>query len=346
MQTRELNLTDLDVRYGRLRVADRRREAQLLASLAEQGQQDAILVVGGEAGYIVVDGHKRVRALRRLKRDTVRAAILELPAGAALAAAYRAASRQGYSAIEDGWLVYELHRVFKWDLASTAAGLGRSKSWASRRLGLVEALPDAVLEGVRRGELGAWSAMKHLLPLARANKTVAIRANELEVWVLSDNLEIARHRRSYDRSAVIEDPKHVAGIVALKRRAFTARQEKRFLGFGSEAKEYYEGLLGNQVHPVRHIAKIMELAATYGEPEVLAAVREALKYKAFGAAYVQSILFQKRTAKGLGEILPLTIPQKPDWNEIRTKQPDLDIYDKLLDLDNSGEEDKKDEQPK
>jgi len=169
MQTRDLNLADLDGRYGRLRVADRRREAQLLASLAEQGQQDAITVVCGEAGYIVVDGHKRVRALRQLRRDTVRATILEMPAGAALAAAYRAASRQGYSAIEDGWLVYELHRVFKWDLGSTAAGLGRSKSWASRRLGLVEALPDAVLEGVRCGKLGAWTAMKYLLPLARAN---------------------------------------------------------------------------------------------------------------------------------------------------------------------------------
>ena len=175
MQTRELNLTDLDGRYGRLRVTDQRREAQLLASLAEQGQQDAILVVYGEAGYIVVDGHKRVRALRRLRRDTVRATILEMPTEAALAAAYRAASRQGYSAIEDGWLVYELHRIFKWDLASTAAGLGRSKSWASRRLGLVEALPDAVLEGVRRGELGAWSAMKHLLPLARANSVLCER---------------------------------------------------------------------------------------------------------------------------------------------------------------------------
>jgi hypothetical protein len=59
--------------------------------------------------------------------------------------------------------------VGKWDLGKTATAMGRSKSWASRRLGLVEELPDAVLEGVRSGRLGAWSAMKHLLPLARAN---------------------------------------------------------------------------------------------------------------------------------------------------------------------------------
>ncbi|HQT95658.1 MAG TPA: ParB/RepB/Spo0J family partition protein [Thermoanaerobaculaceae bacterium] len=166
----ELNLSALDVRYGGLRVRYRRREAQLMASLEEHGQQDAICVIdAGEGRFAVVDGHKRVRALRRLRRDTVKAVVWEMPASQALAAAYRAASREGYNAIEEGWLVCELHRVGKLDLGKTAAAMGRSKSWASRRLGLVEGLPDGVLESVRRGELGAWSAMKHLLPLARAN---------------------------------------------------------------------------------------------------------------------------------------------------------------------------------
>jgi ParB family chromosome partitioning protein len=170
MQVMELGLDSLDLSYGRLRVTDRRREAQLMASMEEQGQQDAISVVAVDDGrWIVVDGHKRVRALRRLRRDVVKAVVLEMSTAEALAAVYRAGSGPGRGAIEEGWLVYELHRVGKWDLAKTAAALGRSKSWASRRLGLVEELPEAVLEGVRCGKLGAWSATKHLLPLARAN---------------------------------------------------------------------------------------------------------------------------------------------------------------------------------
>lgn len=170
MQTLELSLDALDLSYGRLRVVDRRREAQLMAALEEQGRQDAISVVAADDGRrLVVDGHKRVRALRRLRRDVVKAVVLEMTPSEALAAAYRADSGPGRSAIEEGRLVYELHRVGKWDLGKTAAAMGRSKSWASRRLGLVEELPDTVLEGVRCGKLGAWSAMKHLLPLARAN---------------------------------------------------------------------------------------------------------------------------------------------------------------------------------
>jgi ParB/RepB/Spo0J family partition protein len=166
----DLNLAALDDRYGRLRVKDQRRETQLMASLDEHGQQDAIMVVAeAEGRYAVVDGHKRVRALRRLRRDTVRAVVWEASAPEALAAAYRSASKQSYSAIEDGWLVYELHRVGRWDLGKTAAALGRSKSWASRRLGLVEELPDCLAEAIAAGRVGAHAAATYLTPLTRVN---------------------------------------------------------------------------------------------------------------------------------------------------------------------------------
>ncbi|MBI4425393.1 MAG: ParB N-terminal domain-containing protein [Elusimicrobia bacterium] len=170
MRTAELSLDSLDLRYGRLRVADRRRQARLLASIEEHGQQDPICVVAeGDGRYVVIDGHKRVRALRRLRRDVARAVVVDMDPAQALAAAYRAGSAGGYDAIEEGWLVYELHRVGKWALGKTAAAIGRSKSWASRRLALVEELPDWLAREVACGQLGAHAAANYLVPLTRGN---------------------------------------------------------------------------------------------------------------------------------------------------------------------------------
>ena len=44
---------------------------------------------------MVVDGHKRVRALKRLRRDVVKAVVLEAVPADALVAAYRAGKRAG-----------------------------------------------------------------------------------------------------------------------------------------------------------------------------------------------------------------------------------------------------------
>ncbi len=48
---------------------------------------------------------------------------------------------------------------------------------------------------------------------------------------------------------------------------------------------------------------------------------------AYGASYVENILLQRRSAQGLPEMQQLEIPEKPDWNNIVTDEPDLSIYD-------------------
>ena len=171
MKIVELPLESLDLCYTGLRARRPMLEKRLMASLGEAGQQSPVIVVpAGEAGrYVVIDGHKRVRALIKLRTDVVRAAVWEMSAVEALVTAYQMASGAGWNAVEEGWLAWELVRGA--GLSETAAGrrLDRSKAWVCGRLGLVESLPEAVLEGVRSGKIGAYTATRHLLPFARAN---------------------------------------------------------------------------------------------------------------------------------------------------------------------------------
>ncbi len=221
MKVIELNVAALDVRYDGLRVRDRRREAQLMASLEEHGQQDAISVIAeGDGRWIVVDGHKRVRALRRLRRDVAKAVVLEMPPAEALAAVYRSGSGPSYNAVEEGWLVYELHRVGKWDLGKTAVSIGRSKSWVSGRLGLVEILPEAVLEGVRSGKIGAYAATRYLLPFARANGGTCERLAEKIIAANLSSRQVALVCEHFSKSGaevrarILEDPGRFLKVLA------------------------------------------------------------------------------------------------------------------------------------
>ncbi len=169
----ELEFHQLDLRYEQLRVRRPVRERRLLASLAERGQQVPVVVVAvaEEAGrFIVIDGYKRIRALKRLRRDTVRATVWDMSETEALILDRSLRTAEGETALEQGWLLSELHRGFNLSLHELAMRFDRSASWVSRRLALVRELPESVQQKVRDGNVGAAAAMKYLVPMARAKR--------------------------------------------------------------------------------------------------------------------------------------------------------------------------------
>lgn len=171
----ELDLHQLDLRYEALRKRSPRQERQLAASLLEQGQQMPIVVVASDAGrFVLIDGYKRVRALRKLARDRVRATTWAVDEAEALLLE-RLMRAGGEDALEQGWLLAELHERFALSCDELAQRFDKSKSWVSRRLSLVKELPDPVQAQVRAGEIAAHTAMKYLVPLARANAAEASR---------------------------------------------------------------------------------------------------------------------------------------------------------------------------
>src|SRR2546427_5156205 len=105
----ELEFHQLDLRYERLRVRQPARERRLLASLADAGQQMPIVVVTAGSTYVVVDGHKRVRCLRRLQRDTVAVVVWEMAEAEALIFRHLLHTDATDTAFEQGWLLRALH---------------------------------------------------------------------------------------------------------------------------------------------------------------------------------------------------------------------------------------------
>jgi len=168
----ELEWHQLRLRYEGLRKRHPGQERQLLASLAEIGQHSPIVVVSETAEFVVIDGYKRVRALQRLGRDTVRGTCWQVTELEALLLE-RSLRRACEDPLDQAWLLAELRDRFGLSLEELARRFERSKSWVSRRLGLLQALLLAIQEQVRIGALSAHAAMKYLVPLARANSEAA-----------------------------------------------------------------------------------------------------------------------------------------------------------------------------
>jgi ParB/RepB/Spo0J family partition protein len=166
----QLEFHQLERRWEHLRVRHPARQRRLLASLADNGQQTPIVVVAAEGHadrYVVVDGYKRIAALEQLGRDTVEAVVWPMSEAAAILLDRSLRLSEHETALEVGWLLAELQQRFGYSLDELARRFDRSVSWVSRRLGLVELLPETIQQQVREGKIMAQAAMKFLLPVAR-----------------------------------------------------------------------------------------------------------------------------------------------------------------------------------
>ena len=165
-----LEFHQLDRRWEHLRVRHPARQRRLLASLAECGQQVPIVVVAaeGEADrYVIIDGFKRIAALQQLGQDTVQAVAWPMSEAAAVLLDRSLRLCEHETALEIGWLLAEMEQRFGYSLDELARRFDRSVSWVSRRLALVELLPEAIQQQVREGRIAAQVAMKFLAPVAR-----------------------------------------------------------------------------------------------------------------------------------------------------------------------------------
>jgi len=164
----DVDLHQLELRHRDLRIHDGKQRRRMVGSVAEIGQQVPVIVVRDGERYVLIDGYLRVEALRRLRRDVVMATAWSLSEVEALVHHRHLAAARS-TAIEDAWLLGRL-RECGLTLDEQARRLCRSKSWVSRRLGLLDALAATAQERVRAGTVPPQAAMKYLVPLARANQ--------------------------------------------------------------------------------------------------------------------------------------------------------------------------------
>lgn len=167
----DVAIEKIDESFARFRLISPHRESSMLKSIRRFGQLTPVVVgCPDNDRYEMIDGFKRLRALRRLNKESVRARVLgghTRALKATMIQLNRAVQSMGH--MEEALLVQSLYRDEGLDQVEIATLLGRDKSWASRRIALVERLSDDVLEHLRLGLISAAQG-RELVRLPRDNQ--------------------------------------------------------------------------------------------------------------------------------------------------------------------------------
>jgi ParB-like chromosome segregation protein Spo0J len=186
--------------YARYRLIRPHSESSMFKSVRRFGQLTPVVVDAEKGGgHEMIDGFKRLRALRQLKRETIRAKAME-GRPRTLKVAMIQLNREVHSmgSMEESLLVQSLYREEGLDQVEISALLGRDKSWASRRISLIEKLSEEVLEHLRLGLISPTQG-RELIRLPRGNPKDALDT------VLKHRLSTRETRRLV--SMLIDNPR-------------------------------------------------------------------------------------------------------------------------------------------
>jgi ParB family transcriptional regulator, chromosome partitioning protein len=200
IETLEMEIAHLDLRYAHTRITNKGSLVRLAASIEQWGQSMPVITV---APSVLIDGYRRVAALKLCKRDTVLAERWSCGEDQALIRLLAVGCEQRWDVFEQAAIIRELICCHKVSQVRVARLLGKDPSWVSRRLGLLESLPEEVLKKVRSGRLSSWAASRVLAPLARAN---ADHATSLCRWISQKHVstrELAEFFDHYKCAATI-----------------------------------------------------------------------------------------------------------------------------------------------
>jgi ParB-like chromosome segregation protein Spo0J len=185
----DIELSRLERRFASTRVHDAAALQRLVASIDACGQLIACIAVGVPEGatLVLIDGYRRVTALGKLGRDTARVECWGCAVSEALTQLLARSRSRPFAAIEEALLLRELMHGHghpdehpgapgaTLSLREVARRCGRDASWVQRRLQLLGALPDTVLQAVQDECVSSWAASRIFVPLARANAEHAQR---------------------------------------------------------------------------------------------------------------------------------------------------------------------------
>jgi len=174
------------------------------------------------------------------------------------------------------------------------------------------------------------------IPPEWVRKPLTLVTTHDAVRVLDGSVEVARHARCYDRGRVIEDPRHIAALLAFKREGRAAKGRDRLLTVLPHAEAFFEKMLEREAPLAQATAQITRLLDDYGAAPTDAALEFVLRNDTPSLSSLALWLEQERRRRHPLPRVPLHLP---DIRNLHITPHDLETYDALANPDDEEEDD-------
>jgi len=172
-----------------------------------------------------------------------------------------------------------------------------------------------------------FDANNYTVPPWAIGKQVIVKADNHTLTVYFNDKTIATHARSFKRKERVELPSHREAALKQKRELWRSQEVHAFISLGESAKTYLERLTDTNQPIKKNLKKLLALKDEYGSYALIEAIKKATIHNAYGAHYIENILYQEMTPKTTHPPVKL---KEENLNNIRLEQPSLAEYDAFV----------------
>lgn len=167
------------------------------------------------------------------------------------------------------------------------------------------------------------------VPHTQVRRSLTVSASLTTVRILDGVTTIAEHPRSFDRAAQIENPGHIADLVATKRAAAAHRNLDRLAHAVPTSQRLLQEAAARGTPLNRATRELTELLDAYGVAELQQAIDEALAHGVPHPNAVRQVLERRREQRNEPPPLSVSLPDDDKVRRIVVRPAALSPYDQL-----------------
>jgi transposase len=167
------------------------------------------------------------------------------------------------------------------------------------------------------------------VPHDLVQRTVVVFATPGEVRVVDGDKVVATHARSYDKHATVENPQHIAALIAHKRKARHHRAQDRLIEAVPQVRELLTLLAVRGDALGSAVGYLVKLHDRYGPADFAQAIAQALAANTPHPNNVRLLLERIRHQRGLPEPIVVPLVTAPHLQGLHVRPHELHTYDRL-----------------